>query len=147
MNPDPIMTALTEQVACYRRLAKLAEAQHHHVQNGATEALLDVLRTRQAVLDQIAGYERVIAPAKQRWADYVGNMGDDARGRAESLLAETRALLEQITNADRDDVLALQQKKFNIGRQLKQTTAARQVNRSYAKAAYIRPPSRMDVQQ
>ena len=55
-------------------------------------------------------------------------------------------MLEQITAADRDE-LVLQQRKLNLGRQIGQTDAARQVNRTYAAAAYGRKAPRMDVKQ
>ena len=48
------LQALEDQVGCYQRLAKLAELQHVHVQQEQTEALLDVLQSRQAVLDRHA---------------------------------------------------------------------------------------------
>ena len=54
---DPILTALHDQVACYRRLAKLAEIQHDHVQQGRTEQLLEVLGARQEVLEQVGACE------------------------------------------------------------------------------------------
>jgi hypothetical protein len=147
MHADPVILALSDQVACYRRLAKLAEAQHEHVQNSQTEQLLEVLRMRQTVLDQIAGHELLIAPTKQRWSQYLAALEPGARSRAEGLLAETRTLLEQITTADRNDTMVLQQRKLNLGRQINQAAAARQVNRNYAASAYGRAPSQMDVQR
>ena len=147
MHQDPIIQALCDQVGCYRRLAKLAELQHQHVQNSQTEGLLDVLQKRQMVLDQLALLEAQIAPAKSRWSDYLGTCPTDARQRAESLMAETRTLLERITAADRDDVMVLQQRKLNVGRQLQQTTSARQLNRSYARSAYGKVAPKMDVQR
>ena len=59
----------------------------------------------------------------------------------------TRQLLEQITAADKDDVLVLQQRKLNLGRQINQATAAKRVNRNYAAAAYGPRASTMDVQR
>src|ERR1700730_11731939 len=103
MLQDPIIQALCDQVGCYRRLAKLTEVQHQHVQNSQTEGLLEVLQKRQTVLDQLALLEARIAPAKHRWRDYLRACQPDARQRAELLMAETRTLLEQITAADRDD--------------------------------------------
>src|SRR3954453_5366607 len=97
---DPILAALHEQVECYRRLAKLAEIQHDHVQQGRTEQLLEVLGARQQVLEQVAACERVVAPPKRQWAEYVVTLAPDSRGEAETLLAETRRLLEAITTAD-----------------------------------------------
>ena len=150
MTADLTMSYLERQVDCYRRLAKLAELQHVHVQQNQTDALLGVLESRRAVLDEIGQLEREGAPVKRNWADYVGAATPDARTRAESLLAETRALLEQITSADRDDALVLQQRKLNLGRQIQQATVARQINRNYGAAAYgtaTTPTSRMDVQK
>ena len=69
------------------------------------------------------------------------------RELAESLLAEIRSLLHQITSADRDDALVLQQRKLNLGKQINQAASARQLNRNYAAAAYGKPVSRMDVQR
>jgi hypothetical protein len=145
---DATLGALQEQVECYRRLAKLAEIQHDHVQQGRTEQLLEVLGWRQQVLEQVAGCERTIAPAKRQWGDYVAALDPRLRAEAETLLGETRRLLEQITTADRNDALVLQQRKLSLGTQIGKATAARQVNRSYAAAAYgATGGRRMDVQQ
>jgi hypothetical protein len=145
---DAILTALQEQVECYRRLAKLAEIQHDHVQQGRTEQLLEVLAWRQQVLEQVAACERTIAPAKRQWGDYIAGLESGTCAEAEMLLAETRRLLEQITTADRNDALVLQQRKLSLGTQINKANAARQVNRSYAAAAYgARGGQRMDLQQ
>jgi hypothetical protein len=146
-NESNILEALAEQLGCYRRLAKLAEIQHEHVQHNDTERLIDVLGKRQEVLDQISLLEKTIAPVKQRWNDYLTELSGGDRGIAESSLDETRRLLEQITAADRNDALVLQQRKLNLGRQINQTSAARQVNRTYAASAYGQRSSRMDVQR
>jgi hypothetical protein len=146
-DTTPILTALDGQVECYRRLAKLAEMQHEFVQQSQTEQLLDVLGRRQEVLDRIGAFERTIAPAKRDWPAYLGRLDSAERGRAESLLAETRRLLEQITAADRNDALVLQQRKLNLGRQIHQAQNAKVLNRSYAAAAYATRPGRMDVQR
>ena len=147
MEDQTIIQALTEQVDQYRRLSKLAEIQHEHVENNATEKLLDVLARRQTVLDQITRLEEIIRPAKKGWADYVGGLEATQREAAERLLAETRRLLEQITTADRNDSIVLQQRKLNLGRQINQTTAARAINKNYAAAAAYgaRPNSRVDI--
>jgi hypothetical protein len=144
---EPIIEALHGQVDCYRRLAKLAGLQHDHVQQGRTEQLIDVLQHRQEVLDQLAALERVVAPAKKHWAEFIDSLHAGLRSEAERLLAETRRLLQEITAADCDDVLVLQQRKLNLGRQINQAASARQVNRNYAAAAYGKRAPVMDVQQ
>jgi hypothetical protein len=144
---NPIVDALHGQVDCYRRLSKLAQLQHEHVQQGRTEQLLEVLGLRQQVLDQLAALERVVAPAKKQWTDFVATLAAGVRTEAEHLLAETRRMLEEITAADSNDVLVLQQRKLSIGRQIHQAASARQVNRHYAAAAYGKRAPVMDVQQ
>lgn len=141
----PAISALRQQVDCYRRLAKLADLQHVHVQQSQTEQLLEVLAGRQEVLDQLKLFEQTVGPERRRWAEFLGELTPDARGMAEALLAETRGLLEQITTADRNDTLVLQQQKLNLGRQINQASAARQVNRNYAASAYGGRPARVDV--
>ena len=142
---DSVLAALEEQVTCYRRLAKLAELQHVHVQHGQTEELLDVLQKRQEVLNDIGRLEGVVGPQKRRWSAYLAEIESPDRARAESSLFEARRLLEEITAADRNDALVLQQRKLNLGRQINQASAARQVNQTYAAAAYGTRQSRMDI--
>lgn len=145
--PHPTLTALDAQVACYRELAKLADAQHRHVEQGRTDELLDVLQRRQAVLDRIAGHERAIAAAKRDWPAFAASLPAGEAADAGRLLAETRQLLERITAADRTDALILQQRKLDLGRKINVASAAKAVNRNYAAAAYGRRPARVDLHQ
>jgi hypothetical protein len=147
MSGTDIILALEEQVACYRKLARLAEAQREHVQQSHMEALLEVLKNRQEILDQLARLEGVISPVKKRWTEFLDEIDLDTRSRAEEMVAETRRLLEQIMASDRTDVLALQQRKMSVGRQINQAASAKQINRNYATAAYGSKQSRLNVTQ
>ena len=146
-SDQPIIGALEQQVECYRRLSKLAQLQRVHVQQNQTDALLEVLTSRQCELTQIARLEHQLAPAKKAWSQFVAALGTERRARAEGLLSETRRLLEEITTADKDDVLVLQQRKLNLGRQINKASAAKQINRTYAAAAYGSGASTMDLQK
>lgn len=147
VNQDSIILALQSQVGSYGNLAKLAELQHLYVQKGETDELLNVLQRRQEVLDQIAALEKTIAPVKRQWSQYLATLSADDRLKAETLLGETRRLLEQITTADRNDTIVLQQRKLNLGVQINKTNVARAVNKTYAAAAYGSKRSKMDIQQ
>jgi hypothetical protein len=143
---DPVLVALDAQIACYRRLAKLAERQRELIQLGQTEQLLQLLGMRQSELDQLSAHERSLAPAKKQWKVYLATLAEPARQRAEAMMTETRTLLEQITAADKNDVLTLQQQKLNLGRQINQTSANRSVNRAYATAAYGAKKPQLNMQ-
>jgi len=131
-----ILDALREQLGCYRTLARLAEAQHDHVQQNRTEELLDVLSRRQNVLDDLSRQEQTLSPAKKQWATFVSTLNDERRVEAEGMMAEARHLLEAITTSDRNDAMVLQQRKLNLGKQITQASAAKQVNRTIATSAY-----------
>jgi hypothetical protein len=145
MNDDAVISALQQELDCYQRLAKLAKIQHEHVQNSRTEDLLQVLSQRQQLLEQIALFEQAIAPAKKDWPQYLSGLTAERRGTADSLLEKTRQLLEQITAADREDALVLQQRKFNVGRGINQAAAARKFNMTYAAAAYGQKKTALDI--
>jgi HPt (histidine-containing phosphotransfer) domain-containing protein len=121
--------------------------QHEHISHGRVEQLLDVLKSRQQLVEQMSACERVVGPAKKQWGEFVAGLDDATRLKAESLLAESRSLLEQITSADRDDALVLQQRRLNLGKEIRQTSSARQVHRMYGAAAYGHKPPRMDLQR
>jgi len=147
MANEALLGALRAQVEGYRKLARLAEAQRRFVQTNQTEHLLDVLRQRQAVLDDIVAAERVVGPAKRAWAETAGGLSADDRAAAERMLGETRQLLERITASDRDDAVALQQRQLTLGRKIGKAKAAKAINRRYAVAAYGSPRPNVDLDQ
>jgi hypothetical protein len=145
MEVQVVISALLTQVESYRRLVKLAEIQHEHVQSGQAEALLDVLRMRQTELDRIATLDATINGARKDWQAWLGGIEEATRQVAQGLLDEMRQLLGTITTADRNDAMVLQQRKLVLGREIKQTSTATAVNRKYVAAAYGKPTARMDV--
>jgi hypothetical protein len=145
MEVQDVISALHEQVESYRRLAKLAEIQHEHVQSGQAEALLDVLRMRQTELDRIGELDATISAVRKDWQAWMDGIDGAPRQAAQRLLEETRQLLATITTADRNDAMVLQQRKLVLGREIKQASSATAVNRKYVTAAYGKPAARMDV--
>jgi hypothetical protein len=148
VQADEFLTELQSKVDCYRKLARLVELQHDHVQNGREDELIEVLDRRTQILTAIGITDQTVVPVLREWPSYATGLEADQRSRAEQLLAEYKRLAEQINAADRDDVLVLQQRKLNLGHQIDRTTSAKQVNRAYANAAYGRGTgSRMDLQR
>jgi hypothetical protein len=131
------MECLTRQLGCYRQLSRLCDLQRQYVQQNQTDELLTVLEQRGELLQQISELETEVAPMKRNWSEFSSRLTEQDRRRASQMLAETRELLIQITQADQDDVLLLQQRKLNIGKQIVATTQAKAVGRKYAAAAYV----------
>jgi hypothetical protein len=147
MENDEVLAAMREQLECYLKLSKLTKTQHDCVQNSRSEDLLVVLKQRQGLIEEMARLEKVVVPAKRNWKGYIDGLSPDQQTEANTLLAETRRLLEEIAAADRDDTLVLQQRKFNLGKGISQAIVARKFNKTYAQAAYGSPKERLDIQR
>jgi len=147
MANDEVLVAMRRQLECYQRLAKLANAQHEHVQDSRTEELLGVLSQRQKLLEEMSQLERIILPAKRNWRGYADALPPVERAEAEELIGAIRRLLEDIAAADRDDTLVLQQRKLNLGKGINQAAVARKFNNAYTKAAYAPARERLDTQR
>jgi len=145
MANDEILSAMRRQLDCYQRLGKLTKTQHEYVQNSRNEDLLALLAQRQRLLEEMAKLEQIIVSAKRNWKQFTAGLPDDQRMEAESLVGETRRLLEEIAAADRDDTLVLHQRKLNAGRGINQAAAARKFNRAYAAAAYGQARTGLDL--
>ena len=147
MKP-PIVQALENQLACYRKLQKLSDLQRGYVRENQTDELLNVLTARSELLTEIARLEKEVAPLKRAWADHSAAFPPLLKETTSRMLAETRTLLQQITQADQDDVLLLQQRKMNVGKQIQQAQTAKRVNTRYATSAYAPTQgSRLNVKQ
>lgn len=145
MTAEAIAAALDRQLGCYRKLLKLSELQRGYIEQNQTDALIVVLQERQAVLTDIATWEETVGPLKREWNERSPEFDEATRAAFQANFADARALLQRITQADQDDVLLLQQKKLSVGKQLRQTTDARQINRNYAASAYGKAPPKMNI--
>lgn len=145
MNAADFLVALEQQLNCYRKLLKLAGLQRGYIEQNQTDALIAILQERQASLTEISALEQIVGPIKRAWGEQSASFDKATRAACQTAFTEARALLQQITQSDQDDVLLLQQRKLNVGKQLQQTKNARQVNRTYAAAAYGSPKSALNV--
>ncbi|MGF1635101.1 MAG: hypothetical protein ACFCVE_14715 [Phycisphaerae bacterium] len=142
-----LVQLLTRQVECYRDLLKLSDVQSELVRQGRDDELLEVLARRQGVMDRVSDIDARLSTAKADWPAAVARLDEEARASVEALVGTSRQLLEQITAADASDAMLLQQRRMNVGRELRQASQGKQLNRSYAAAAYARPDTRLDLQQ
>ena len=148
-DPATVLSALEDQLDCYRRLDELAAEQSRHVAGGDTERLLAVLQRRQQYADSVAELEQTVADVKRGWPASVAGWTDGERAHAGELLTASKRLLESITARDAQDMLALEQRRQTVAAQLNQSLAdersVRQINRRYAAAAYGPGPNRRQM--
>jgi hypothetical protein len=104
-----------------------------------------VLTKRQSIVDALGAIESRLKPVKQDWHTIASSIDSPVRSELETKFAHSRDLLMQITQADRDDALVLQQRKISVGQQLRKTTSGRVMNQKYAAGAYATTGARMDL--
>jgi hypothetical protein len=145
MNIDQINSDVSAQIDLYSKLLRLCEIQHTLIAQERTDDLIVVLQRRQMIVEAVGAIEQRLKPIKQDWHSLASGIDRDTRSDLESKFAQSRDLLMQITQADDDDALMLQQRKMAVGRQLRQTTSGRVMNQKYAAGAYATTGGRMDV--
>ena len=106
---------------------------------------MTVLQRRQMIVDAVGPIEARLKPIKQQWLSIAPDVEPNLRGELEAKFAQARDLLLQINQADSDDVLMIQQRKIEIGQQLRRTGTARMMNQKYAAGTYAAAGGRMDV--
>ncbi len=136
MMQNPAIEALREQLALYQKLQRLCAIQREYVQQNQIEEFVSILEVRGGLLGDIGRLEEIIAPLKRNWPTESATMNEAIRAEVQSMLAEAKSLLAEITQSDQDDVLLLQQRKLNVGKQIAATSTAKKVNTRYAANAY-----------
>lgn len=145
MDIEQINTDVSAQIDLYGKLLRLCELQHTLIAQERTDDLMVVLEKRQAIVDALGAIEARLKPVKQDWHSVALTIDTPVRSDLEAKFAMSRDLLMQITQADQDDALVLQQRKISVGQQLRQTTSGRVMNQRYGAAAYVTSGARMDV--
>ena len=135
MDATQVIADLTAQIDWYGKLLRLTELQHTLVEQERTDDLLVVLDKRQTIVEAVTTIEQRLRPIKLGWQDESASLPAEHRLQIEERFATVRGLLQQITQADQDDALLLQQRKINVGQQLRRTGAGQTLNRNYAAAS------------
>ena len=126
-----LLELLRRQRALYRELSSLAARQRHLISGDQPEALLDLLARRQQIVEQLQAVHAELSRA----GGPAGGWSEQARDQAEALLAESRALAQQILERDREDGELLAVRKASLAASLTQIRGGQAANRAYARAA------------
>ena len=141
-QPDAslVLTALEDQLDCYRQLADLSRQQAKLIMNGDTVRLLDLLKQRERQTQAAAELERSLESFKRAYPAGVEHWATQQRQQVEAMLQEARTLLAELTQRDEQDALTLRAKmsqtKIELDEIATDARQVRRVNQHYAAAAY-----------
>lgn len=146
-----VLTALEDQLDCYRRLADLSRQQADLIKQGETTRLLDLLRRRERQTVAAAELERSLVSFKRTWPRGAELWSQAERDEVEAMLAEARDLLAELTRRDEQDALSLKARMSQTKTELDtfqcDARQVRRVNQHYAAAAYGKRPGGMDYRK
>lgn len=145
---NPLRDLLAEQVELLRRLTTLGEAQRGHIESGDVDALLEVLKQRQALINQLVAADRVIA-SRMELRKGAGDAGAERDVSASAstdavdvdrLLAEAQELRRGLVEQDERDGARLASMRSALGTDLQKLSNAGRAAASYQQrsaAAYV----------
>jgi len=131
---DALIELLEAQHALVGELSTLAGRQQALVRDRRTEALLGLLRERQEILDRFAGMQERLGSLTTDIEHRIAEVGEPARTRIQSLIAEIGDRLGVVMEGDERDQQSLEAARGDTARDLRDIDAAR-----VARAAYRRP--------
>lgn len=132
---EDVVALLIEQRDLCRRLAGLAETQRALITGNEPERLLDVLASRQEILDRLTEVGRRLQPFQQNWRGVRAQLTGRDGQLADALVAEVNGLLQTILQKDEADGQLLSARKQATGDQVAEVSRGRAVGAAYAAAA------------
>lgn len=135
VSASQLLDLLTSQHELYRDLRRLAGIQRDLIAAEDPAGLLNLLAQRQQLIAQLAEINVQLEPARADWQRVEAMLTDQQRARARDLVGQVEKLLDEILTADEADSKMLSARKEMIGRQIRATAAAAQVQAAYRKAA------------
>ena len=136
LTVDVFLALLAEQRGLYERLLAMGGTQRSLITSDEPERLLALLGDRQKLVDRMEILGRKMRPYQQAWPSFRARMAGADAERADRLVAEVNALLQQILEADKADAQLLAARKGAVANVVSKVQAGKRVRAAYADAAH-----------
>jgi hypothetical protein len=100
---EALVEGFRRQRENYRRMAELVAEQRRLVRAGDPDGLLDLVRRKRAVLEEIRELDRALQPVRVRWAELRPRLDPAAAGRVEEEAARARRALEDLLRMEGEE--------------------------------------------
>ncbi len=141
VDSETLFKVFHNQAEALGRMKQLVHRQRHAVVQDNPEALLNLLKQRQVVVEALVGMGGEIKRVREQWEHERDSLSPQDRAQAACLIKEMAKSFEEIMEADAQDVRMLVAKKQLISNALHATHAT-----AHAVSAYAgRPPQSRGV--
>jgi len=128
---------LTQQQLLYRQLQELAGKQSAFVNSGNPEALLQVLASRQRLIDRLTNIDRELTPIRSDWKKISLLLPSQLRRQAQQLIVAVQEILGDIINRDKKDSEILSHQQKEVAANIRRTRKGKQMNQAYSQTASV----------
>lgn len=126
-----LVAMLERQRDLYAHLRELSERQSPLVEQGAAEALLEVLARRQALIDELTQINVELTPYRDDWSRVWRQIPESQRPQINQLLKDVGELLTSILNQDEHDRARLQSSQDRVKAELRKVSGGTMAVRAY----------------
>jgi hypothetical protein len=124
---------LREQASCYRMLLELAKRQAEELSAENLDAFMVILEEKKKIIEKIGELEALTQPLRNYWESHKEEIGEESRARLRSVVADVRAVLEELLQVESKSQQQLGGKKDGVHEQIRQLGIGSEAMRSYMK--------------
>lgn len=128
---ENLVALLEQQCGLYEKLKELSDQQSRLVIEGAPEPLLQVLASRQRLIDELTRVNSGLLPYRSKWDEYWGSLNEPDRQRIGALIQKVEGMLGGIIEQDNHDRQRLEEATGSIREELAGTTHASAAMQAY----------------
>jgi len=132
---NALIDLLTEQRDLYTELKALSARQGQLIRDAETEALLELLGRRQALVDKLTELGAAVEPHRGRIRDLAANADEPRRRTLRERVDEVQTLLGEILEQDERDRAELETARAEVGAELSRTARTGVAMSAYRRAA------------
>ena len=122
---------LERQHGLYSELDGLSRQQSGHIESGDTDALLGVLTSRQALIDQISSVNAELEPFVRSWTRLVAQVTEEQRREVEGRFAALDVVIGGIARRDDEDRARLEARRRAVSESISSANRARAAASAY----------------
>ena len=135
---------LDRQIELYETLLELTKEQEGLIEREDGEALLDLLQSRQAYVDEVAEQNESIEPFVREWETLSALLDENDRARLSALLARLVDLVDRMVSRDERGKQAIVDRRERVTGELGSLTRNMTAVTTYARTGLTNPPRYQD---
>jgi len=142
----PRLSRLIErQSELYEELLSLTEAQSSLIdREDEGDALIDLLRTRQGYVDEVAAHNEALEPFVSRWDELSAALDDETRAELSAAFGRLMGLIDRWVQRDEAGREAIAAQREKLGGELSDLSRNKSAVSSYARSGVTNPPRYQD---